>query len=270
MPKVRYLSVCLPIPVRTAFTYAVPTGLEDAFVPGRRVRVPFANRTAVGWSAGEAPPPEPADDGRPFEAKPIAGLADDGPLLDEELVGLSRWIADTYACSWGEAMSACVPGGVRAEKADATVSRVRLAVPPDEALALAASLIDKHPKRARVLRILAEHDDGLALRDLVRAAQCGESPVRTLEKAGRLTIEQILSCEPSLNDQVGALYVDRSLEHPEPVKQERAGACLPECAIAHGFEPSRVNRMRVWFHIEFLIGNKFRAAASNDGSATIA
>jgi len=35
-----------------------------------------------------------------------------------------------------------------------------------------------------VLRVLLEHPDGLAVRDLVRAAQCGDSPVRTLAKAG--------------------------------------------------------------------------------------
>ncbi len=251
-PAMRFASVCLPLPVRTAFTYAVPEGMETGLVPGRRVRVPFGPRTIAGWFVGfaEAPdPPEPAapaksakpkkapraatpapaaapalfdtapivprdppdeDEVAPDDAaaladddaglaetaaegpKPIDKLLDDGPLLTPELVGLSRWIADVYACAWGEALSACVPGGVRKETAEATVARAHLAMPPEEALVLAAQLLEKHPKRARVLRILAEHPDGLGVRDLVKSAQCGDSPVTTLEKQRKIRIERAL------------------------------------------------------------------------------
>lgn len=239
----RYASVCLPLPVRTAFTYAVPEGMESGLVPGRRVRVPFGPRAVAGWFVGfaEAPdPPEPADPAKPAKPKqaaraakaapaaapalfdtapivpreapdepdgiddaaapavtvegpkPIEKLLDDGPLLTPELVGLSRWIAEVYACAWGEALSACVPGGVRKETAEATVARAHLAMPPEEALVLAAQLLEKHPKRARVLRILAEHPDGLGVRDLVKSAQCGDSPVTTLEKQRKIRIERAL------------------------------------------------------------------------------
>jgi len=59
-------------------------------------------------------------------------------------------------------------------------------------------------------------------------------------KARRLTIEQILACEAPLNDQVGTLDVDRSLKHPEAVKQECPSPRLSQCAVAHRFEPSRM------------------------------
>ncbi|MCG3133039.1 MAG: Primosomal protein N' [Planctomycetes bacterium] len=186
----RFASVCLPVPVRTAFTYSVPEGLAAGLVPGRRVRVPFGPRTMAGWYVGPADPPEPADDGRRVEAKEIVALLDDGPLLPPELVGLARWIADVYACSWGEALSACVPGGVKSETAEATVNRARLAIPADEALQMAATMLEKHPKRARVLRVLAQHADGLAVRDLEKAALCGPSPVETLAKKGLLALEK--------------------------------------------------------------------------------
>lgn len=186
----RFASVCLPVPVRTAFTYAVPDELAAGLVPGRRVRVPFGPRTMAGWYVGPADPPEPGEDGKTVQPKPIAALLDDGPLLPPELVGLARWISDAYACSWGEALSACVPGGVRAETAEATVSRARLAIDADEALRLSASLLEKHPKRARVLRVLAGHADGLAVRDLEKAALCGTSPVLTLEKQKLVVIEK--------------------------------------------------------------------------------
>jgi primosomal protein N' (replication factor Y) len=185
-----HAAVCLPVPVRTAFTYAVPESMTAGLVPGRRVQVPFGPRSMAGWFVGWADPPEPGEDGRPIEAKPIQRLLDDGPLLPPELVGLGRWIADRYACAWGEALSACVPSGVRKETAEATVATVRLAVPRDEAQVLAARYAEKHAKRARILRILLEHPDGIASRDLVRSAQCTESPLRTLEKAGQVCIEK--------------------------------------------------------------------------------
>src|SRR5207247_4446846 len=44
---------------------------------------------------------------------------------------------------------------------------------------------------------LAEHEDGLALRDLVRAAQCTDSPVRTLAKQGLVELaERRLDLDP--------------------------------------------------------------------------
>ncbi len=188
MPDKRFAAVCLPVPVDVEFTYAVPERLRDGLVPGRRVRVPFGPRPMAGWCVGCADAPDARDDGKPVETKEVQSLLDDGPLVDAEMLALSRWIADTYACSWGEALSACVPGGVRSGAAEATVATARLVVARDVAESRALEFAEKHVKRSRVLRVLTEHPDGLALRDLVRAAQCGESPVRTLAKAGLVEI----------------------------------------------------------------------------------
>ena len=184
----RFAAVCLPVPVNTEFTYAVPEHLRAALVPGRRVRVPFGPRTMAGWCVGFAEAPEPSKDGKPVAAKEVQALLDDGPLVDGEMLALSRWIADTYACSWGESLSACVPGGVRSETAEATVLTARLAVSREAAESAALALAEKQVKRSRVLRVLLEHPEGLAMRDLARAAQCTDSPVRTLAKLGLVEI----------------------------------------------------------------------------------
>ncbi len=179
------VSVCLPIPVPTAFTYRVPEESREGLVPGRRVRVPFGKRDVDGWCVGFPDRLEAIDErGRERDLKPISAVLDDGPLLDGAMLDLASWIADTYACSWGEALSACVPAGVRSGADSATVLFARLAVDPDAARVEAAGLAERFTKRSRVLAILLEHADGLALRDLVRAAQCSESPIRTLAKHG--------------------------------------------------------------------------------------
>ena len=51
-PAPELVSVCLPLPVRTSFTYRVPAPLAAGIVPGRRVRVPFGPRSMVGWCVG--------------------------------------------------------------------------------------------------------------------------------------------------------------------------------------------------------------------------
>jgi primosomal protein N' (replication factor Y) len=199
----RFAAVCLPVPVDVEFTYAVPERLRDGLAPGRRVRVPFGPRAMAGWCVGFADEPETKPDGKGVETKEVQALLDDGPLVDDELLSLSRWIADTYACSWGEALSACVPGGVRSETAEATVLVARLAASREAAESEALRCAEKHVKRSRVLRVLLEHPDGLAVRDLVRAAQCGDSPVRTLAKAGlvelidrRVDVDPFAGAEP--------------------------------------------------------------------------
>jgi primosomal protein N' (replication factor Y) len=184
----RFAAVCLPVPVDVEFTYAVPERFRDGLAPGRRVRVAFGPRAMAGWCVGFADEPEPAADGKRAETKEVQSLLDDGPLVDAEMLALSRWIADTYACSWGEALSACVPGGVRSETAEATVLTARLVATREVVEAEALRCAQMHVKRSRVLRVLLEHPEGLALRDLVRAAQCGDSPVKTLAKAGLLEL----------------------------------------------------------------------------------
>ncbi len=183
-------AVCLPVPVDRAFTYAVPAPLREGMTTGRRVRVPFGKRTLDGWCVGFAEPPEPDAEGNPTELKEIEELLDDGPLVGPEMLALSQWLADTYACSWGEALSACVPGSVRSGRSDATVRVALLAVDDADAEVAIHELAEKQPKRSRVLRLLRDHGDGLGVRDLVRAASCSESPVLTLAKHGLVRIEE--------------------------------------------------------------------------------
>ncbi len=190
MPDKRFAAVSLPVPLDTVLTYAVPEPLRDGLVAGRRIEVPLATRTMAAWCVGFAEPPEPGEDGKPPATKEIIRLMDEGPLVDSQLLDLAAWIAETYACSWGEALSATVPGGVRKETAAATVLWARLAVEPDVADVEAAKLAEKQPKRSRTLRILMERPDGLALRDLARATQSSDSPARTLAKHGFVALDE--------------------------------------------------------------------------------
>ena len=105
------VDVILPLPLDQAYTYRVPEALSGAALVGARVLVPFRNRRLTGVIVGEGPPPETLD----FEVKAVLDVLDDVPVCTDELLDLTRWIADYYVCSWGEALKAVLPAGTTVE-----------------------------------------------------------------------------------------------------------------------------------------------------------
>ena len=101
-----FAEVVLNLPLDRSFTYRIPESMRSLVAPGIRVRVPFGKRKLPGWvvrTPDSCSWPNLKDLDRAF---PEAAL--DAPLLD-----LARWIADRTLCSWGEALSALVPSGVK-------------------------------------------------------------------------------------------------------------------------------------------------------------
>ena len=80
---------------------------------GQRVRVPLGrgDRPAVGYCVRvDRDPPADLD---PHKIKTIVEVLDPLPLIDGKMLELTRWMADYYACSWGQALDAAVPAGVK-------------------------------------------------------------------------------------------------------------------------------------------------------------
>ena len=92
-----------PIPADKSFCYSVPASMQKEVEEGARVLVPFGNRNAVGFVAGEA-------DGTDIKnVREIAKLLDEKSLISPPLLKLARWMADCYACSFGESLDAILP-----------------------------------------------------------------------------------------------------------------------------------------------------------------
>lgn len=92
--------VVFNIPVDQRFTYRIPEHMEDLVFPGQRVRVPFGRRSMLGYVV------EKNYRHTTQILKDIQGCLDKKPLLTDELLHLAQWIAQEYACSEGEALSA--------------------------------------------------------------------------------------------------------------------------------------------------------------------
>ncbi|MDE2148654.1 MAG: primosomal protein N' [Gammaproteobacteria bacterium] len=91
--------------------YAAGTLPIESLRVGLRVRVPLAQRHAVGVVVAE-PRPDP---GR-HELRAIAGLLDETPLLTPGLLALCRWCAGYYHHPLGAVLATALPGPLRAPR----------------------------------------------------------------------------------------------------------------------------------------------------------
>ena len=101
-------SVAVPRPVRRLFTYLVPPALAPRCRRGVRVVVPFGRRKLTGYLLDVVEGAEPS--GLPGNLRPIEQVLDPEPVLDETILGLTRFAADYYVASLGEMISCALPG----------------------------------------------------------------------------------------------------------------------------------------------------------------
>ncbi len=71
--------------------------------------MPFGPRVLTGLVVGTT-----TERGK-YKLKSIRDVLDETPAFTDEMLRLTRWIASYYACSWGEAVRAALPGGIEVE-----------------------------------------------------------------------------------------------------------------------------------------------------------
>ena len=99
-----FCNVALPVPLRTAFTYAVPEELRGTVQPGSRVLVPFRKKYFVGVVVDLA---ESAPEGT--KVREVARVLDFIPALTPKLIELAHWIASYYLAPIGEVFRTMLP-----------------------------------------------------------------------------------------------------------------------------------------------------------------
>lgn len=109
---VKYASCVIKLPINKPFSYRIPKPLEGQAAVGKRAWVPFGPRRIVGYIVD-------ITEGTDIKnTKPIESLIDREPIVTEELLSLSKWIAGYYLCSRGEAIDAMLPGVLKKGRTD--------------------------------------------------------------------------------------------------------------------------------------------------------
>ena len=180
-------------PVDQVFTYRIPERLAGRLEPGHRVRVPFGrgNTSTIGYCVRvDSVLAEAIGGGR---LKEVLEVLDNPPLIDARMLELTRWLAGYYVCSWGQALDAVVPAGVK--KQSGTRVGTFLILPEDAAKAREALKLTS--KQALAFEILATSEEPLSIADLCRLSRCGGAVVASLRKHGLVhTVKRRLKLKP--------------------------------------------------------------------------
>ena len=97
--------------VDRTFTYKIPESLEKDAAIGKRVLVPFNNRSLEGFIIGIK---DSFDNS--YEVKEITSIIDSKPVLNEELLKLGSYISKKTLCSLVSAYNTMLPAALKAHK----------------------------------------------------------------------------------------------------------------------------------------------------------
>lgn len=217
-----FASVAVAVPVRRLFTYRVASHLQGEIDRGTRVRVPFGHRKVVG-TVVEWPTARPASD---VEIKSVEKVVAGARRLPPEILELTRFVADYYLCSWGEAIEAATPPAV--------VLRPRYAVrrlPAGDP----AELPRRSSARRRLLESLPEDGTPLPLSKLAPAERRAVPALRARGWVEVVEVEPLLPLEPprAARDATGPAEAGPPLTPP----QAQAFSVLAAALSRGGYAP---------------------------------
>ena len=98
-------------PIDRPFDYIVPEPLMSIIEPGARVKVPFGPRKVIGYITKL----KEESDLEASKLRPIHELVDLEPVLTNELLGLSKWLAEQTLSYEIDAMQVMLPAAMRAK-----------------------------------------------------------------------------------------------------------------------------------------------------------
>ena len=179
-----FVGVVFNRPIEQVLTYRVPSRFKRVIRAGQRVRVPLGrgSKLAVGYVVRiDATAPADLELGR---IKEVVDVLDPFPLIDGTMLELTRWLADYYACSWGQALDAVVPAGVK--KHAGTRVGTFLIVPDEIRANLRDEILKRRlpPKQTAVLEVLSRSEEPLTVADVCRLAKTTPGPIHVLRKSG--------------------------------------------------------------------------------------
>ncbi|MBX7220140.1 MAG: primosomal protein N' [Blastocatellia bacterium] len=185
--KELFAEVAIPAYVQQTYTYRIPGVLTQYAQCGCRVAVPFGKALQVGFVVALHDTLEsdiPAE-----KIKDIEEWIDDEPVITEELLELTHWVADYYYAPWGEVLKAALPSGLNA------TPRTRLTVTESGLSELETQTNPPHLTKWQFLKFVVDAG-GSVFTDQIPAAEYSEARVkaiaRELDRTGHLKIQHAL------------------------------------------------------------------------------
>ncbi len=192
-----FVEVALAKPVRREFTYAVDPGLVDQVSPGVRVSVPFGRRREVGVVVAV----QKECDLPASRVRRIFEVLDQEAVVGQDLLDLTRWLADYYVCAWGEALAAVLPAALKREGEQRKVTMLK---PADGIGTIELEQLEsKSDKQYRLLRTLIEASGPLVRTEVLKRLGLSLSPAQTLVRKGWVVEEKVEPATDSMTESSG-------------------------------------------------------------------
>ncbi len=184
-PDKTYADVVFNVPIDKAYQYKVPENLLSKIGVGKLVSVELGKRTECGCVVRLSDKLE-IDEAK---IKPIKRIVTPEYYIDDEIIEFSKWIANYYICSFGEALSATSFIGF-SEVVNPPIKAVQLA---DDFTNIVNSLKRKlTDKQKNVINVFKNENRNLIpLEKLRKVYNISQSTIKTLITKGIL-IEKIL------------------------------------------------------------------------------
>ena len=205
-------NVAVAVPLRTTFTYKIPTLLAAEIQPGSRVLVPFRKKSTVGVVTevvNEAPPDA--------KLREIQKSLDIVPALTAKLLELGRWIASYYVAPIGEVYRGMLPPLTElSAQQRVALTESALAAPhlfgENEPF---VSLFKKLKAAASGLPLQAALRTGVTLPDLLKLQRCGLVAIRQLVQDRKRRMQRIIAWK-------GTAWKDATNKEEVPKETETA------------------------------------------------
>lgn len=163
------------------FDYLIPDALRGQLKPGARVRVPLGRspKPRLAYCVGIG-----AADHAGGRLKPLHSIVDPRPLVTDDILRLSSWIADYYMCDLGTVLETVIPASVRGKAGTRNVTYLSPA--PQAAGDLAPWKLSA--KQQHVMHILKQAVAPMTPAALATAADCTSAPITALRKKGLIAV----------------------------------------------------------------------------------
>ncbi|MEO5569756.1 MAG: primosomal protein N' [Bacteroidia bacterium] len=106
-----FVDVILPLALPQLYTYSVPAEFASQVSAGKRAVVQFGKQKMYSALIRNIHSNKP----EAYEAKPIASVLDQFPMVNEQQFQLWDWMSDYYMCTLGEIMNAAFPSAFKLE-----------------------------------------------------------------------------------------------------------------------------------------------------------
>ncbi len=181
----KYANIVFPIPVDRCFSYLLPEELRGKAKVGMRALAPFGK----GDRETEGVIVELLEEPQVQDVKEVMDILDEEPFFSDDMLKLTRWIADYYMSSWGEALRCATPAGINIiSKRIVSIGQIE-----DRDAAL-AQLSKTAPRQAQILTALNWEGDMSIQKLKARFETTGlYSALNALESKGLISITTEIS-----------------------------------------------------------------------------